>query len=143
MKALSIRQPWAWLILEAPEDMRKDIENRDWPTKVRGDILIHAAKGCTHQEYADAVAFVRSFNQNLAAMIPPLDRLERGGIVGMVRITDCVSNSRSKWFAGRFGFVLSKPYPLPFRPMRGMLGFFNVNSDGQPEEIATFGGRGL
>ena len=28
MKALSIRQPWAWAILHAG----KDIENRDWRT---------------------------------------------------------------------------------------------------------------
>ncbi len=30
--ALSIRQPWAWLIIHAC----KDVENRDWPTRVRG-----------------------------------------------------------------------------------------------------------
>jgi hypothetical protein len=47
MKALSIRQPWAWLILHAG----KDIENRDWPTRFRGRFLIHAAKGMTRDEY--------------------------------------------------------------------------------------------
>ena len=47
MLALSIRQPWASLILKAG----KDIENRDWPTKFRGRILIHAAKGCTRDEW--------------------------------------------------------------------------------------------
>jgi hypothetical protein len=47
MKALSIRQPWAWLILNAG----KDIENRDWPTHFRGRFLIHASKGMTHDEY--------------------------------------------------------------------------------------------
>lgn len=41
MLALSIRQPWASLILKAG----KDIENRCWQTKVRGRVLIHAAKG--------------------------------------------------------------------------------------------------
>ena len=39
MKALSIRQPWAWLILHGG----KDIENRTWATKLRGRVLIHAA----------------------------------------------------------------------------------------------------
>ena len=34
MKALSIRQPWAWAIINAG----KDIENRQWPTKFRGSI---------------------------------------------------------------------------------------------------------
>lgn len=34
MLALSIRQPWASLILKAG----KDIENRDWPTRARAAI---------------------------------------------------------------------------------------------------------
>lgn len=40
MKALSIRQPWATLILRGG----KDIENRVWRTKQRGTVLIHASK---------------------------------------------------------------------------------------------------
>ncbi len=131
MKAISIRQPWAWLIVEGG----KDIENRQWLTRFRGNILIHAAKGCTKQEYADALDFVRGFNPELASRIPNLDRLHKGGIVGMTAITDCVSSSKSKWFAGEFGFVLAKSYPLPFRAMRGMLGIFNVNNHGEPEEL--------
>ena len=43
MKALSIRQPWAWLIVNS----HKHIENCDWPTKFRGRFLIHASKGVT------------------------------------------------------------------------------------------------
>ena len=37
-KALSIQQPWAWLIVND----HKDIENRDWRTHYRGPVLIHA-----------------------------------------------------------------------------------------------------
>ncbi len=40
MKALSIRQPWAWLIANG----YKDIENRSWRTNFRGEFLIHAGK---------------------------------------------------------------------------------------------------
>lgn len=43
MLALSIRQPWAWLIINGG----KDIENRDWPTKFRSRILVHAGKGAS------------------------------------------------------------------------------------------------
>ena len=46
MKALSVRQPWAYAIIYA----LKDIENRGWPINYRGDILIHAAKTCTKKE---------------------------------------------------------------------------------------------
>lgn len=130
MNAISIRQPWAWLIVEG----HKPIENRTWYTKFRGDIQIHAAKGCTQAEYDAAVDFVRSFDPTLAAGIPPLERLERGGIVGLVRITGCVERHPSPFFVGPFGFVMERPYPLPFRPMRGMLGIFNVNKDGEPED---------
>ncbi|WP_234838619.1 ASCH domain-containing protein [Sinorhizobium meliloti] len=38
--AISIMQPWAWLIVNG----HKDIENRDWPTKSRGPVAIHAGK---------------------------------------------------------------------------------------------------
>jgi hypothetical protein len=38
VKALTIRQPWAWAIIYAG----KNIENRSWNTKLRGTIAIHA-----------------------------------------------------------------------------------------------------
>ena len=40
MKALSLKQPWAELILQG----RKTIELRKWNTKFRGEFLIHASK---------------------------------------------------------------------------------------------------
>ncbi|MCG0445699.1 ASCH domain-containing protein [Pseudomonas aeruginosa] len=53
MKALSIRQPWAWLVANG----HKDIENRDWATSFRGRFLIHAAKSMTRDEYEEARDF--------------------------------------------------------------------------------------
>lgn len=61
-----------------------------------------------------------------ALELPSYEDLERGGIVGSVEIMDCVGNSVSPWFVGRHGFVLRDPQPLPFRPLRGQLGFFEV-----------------
>jgi predicted transcriptional regulator len=40
MKAISIRQPWAQLVVEGV----KDIENRNWFTMHRGRLYIHASK---------------------------------------------------------------------------------------------------
>ena len=51
MKALSLRQPWAWAVVEAG----KDVENRRWNTKFRGDFLIHAASGWTKKHEMGAV----------------------------------------------------------------------------------------
>jgi hypothetical protein len=50
MKAISIRAPWAWAILHAG----KDVENRTWPTNVRGTVAIHASNsmGRAYYEWA-------------------------------------------------------------------------------------------
>lgn len=115
---LSIRQPWAWLILHAG----KDIENRTWPTRVRGRVLIHASKGMTREEWEDAYIF--AIHACGVPEIPMVGELERGGIVGEVEITDCVRASQSPWFCGPYGFTLATPKPLPFEPLKGSLGFF-------------------
>ena len=122
MKALSIRQPWAWLILQGG----KDIENRSWPTKFRGRVLVHAAKGMTLKEYDEAVDIVKQINPQI--IVPSLP-LQRGGIIGSVEIVDCVRQSESPWFFGPCGFVLRDPKLLPFRPLKGALGFFNVSDE--------------
>ena len=41
MKVLTIKQPWATLIMQKD----KRFEFRSWQTKYRGDLLIHAGKG--------------------------------------------------------------------------------------------------
>lgn len=107
--ALSIRQPWAHRILNEG----KNCENRDWLTKFRGLVLIHAGK-----KYDDG------YTEDDFLMQPP-----RGGIVGMVEITDCVTTMDSEWFCGPYGFVLRNPVALEFVPCRGKLGFFNPDID--------------
>lgn len=122
MIALSIRQPWAWLILNAG----KDVENRCWSTNFRGRFLIHAAKGCTKAEYEDALDFadMNGFDTDL---VPELKLLERGGIVGRAELSSCVSQSDSDWFCGPYGFLLKNPQRMPFVPWKGQLGFFEVD----------------
>jgi hypothetical protein len=137
MKALSIRQPWAWLIvrpditdpiarkLAAASGMMKDFENRDWSTTFRGRFLIHASQGMTRAEYDQAVLFVQECVY-ACLVIPPFEQLERGGIVGEAELVDVVDDSCSWWFFGHYGFKLANAQPLPFRPCRGMLKFFEV-----------------
>ena len=54
------------------------------------------------------------------------------------RIADTftVSLGRSSWFTGPVGWVLSKPKPLRFIPLKGRLGLFDA-----PEEIVRRLGR--
>ena len=50
MKVLSVRQPWAWLIVNG----HKDIENREWETNLRGRVWIHTGvHQVTKAEYAE------------------------------------------------------------------------------------------
>lgn len=119
MLALSIRQPWAWAILHAG----KRIENRTWKTFHRGEILIHAGKGITNDEYRDFALWYRQTFRD-AIEVPPLEQMERGGIVGKARIVGCVDRSADPWFFGPYGFQLDGVEVLPFTPCKGALGFF-------------------
>jgi hypothetical protein len=116
MKAISIRQPWAWLIVQG----HKTIENRSWPTRLRGPVLIHASKTASPDD-----ALVREWVRTKFGIVIPAV-LDRGGIVGQVEIIDCVSTSSDPWFEGLFGFALRRAKPLPFRPLAGKLSFFEV-----------------
>jgi len=126
MPALSVRQPWAWLLVKG----FKDIENRTWRTNFRGKFLIHASKGMTHYEYESCVDTCLNIRNThpfpKGTRMPPLKELERGGIIGIAEITDCVDKSNSPWFFGRYGFVIKNAQPLPFMSYKGKLGFFSV-----------------
>lgn len=130
MKALAVRQPWAWCIISGG----KDIENRDWRTRYRGTVLIHASAGMTRREYEEAAyaAKMAQFSNGETQYVPEFDQLQRGGIIGQVDIVDCVTASASPWFFGEYGFVLENPKPLPFALTKGMLGFFDVPNAKRP-----------
>ncbi|MBK6616410.1 ASCH domain-containing protein [Ottowia sp.] len=125
MKALSVRQPWAWLIVQG----LKDIENRTWKTNVRGRVLIHAAQAMTQDEWLAAVRFAHFVCGVPSARLQDgceFDQLQRGGFVGSAEIVDCVDQSHSPWFVGKKGFVMADAQTSEFRPYKGQLGFFEV-----------------
>jgi hypothetical protein len=127
MKALSIRQPWAWAIIH----VGKDIENRDWKPwnpglKFRGEFLIHASATMTKDEYWH---FVNYAERGPVGAVPEFGELERGGIVGRAKIVDIVTAHSSPWFFGPIGLVIADAEPLPFRALKGQLGFFNVPAE--------------
>lgn len=72
MKAITIKQPFASLIIEG----YKEYEFRTWRTKFRGDILIHAGKG------VDKKAMEKY--KHLVSDCPS------GCMLGIVKITDCI-----------------------------------------------------
>lgn len=122
MRALSIRQPWAWLIVQG----HKPVENRDWSIKYRGPVLIHAGLTLSRKHYEDLEL---DMAVRMRIGLPAYEDLQRGGVVGVAEIVDCVEQSDSPWFTGPFGFVLARARPLPFYPCKGQLGFFDVPAE--------------
>jgi hypothetical protein len=126
MKAISIQQPWAWFIIKGI----KPVENRTWPSKYRGPLLIHAGKKfdqngwfylCNTPEFRDVVnTFLKDFQ-------PASLNVPSGMIIGQVNMVDCVTEHPSKFFFGPFGHVYANPVefaqPVPYR---GQLGIFEV-----------------
>jgi hypothetical protein len=117
MKALSIRQPWAWLITNG----HKDIENRSWNTHFRGVFLVHASMTIERDYFQIRKQCLDEFGID----IPDWQDLETGGIVGYSTVTDCVTESESPWFFGPKGFVLENSKPLDFVPSKGRLNFYD------------------
>ena len=129
MKALSVRQPHAWLIVNGP----KDIENRNWKTAFRGRVYIHAGLRQDYSAYEGDPVY-RDLNPLIRGFISLEDSfnwsnepLHLGAIIGEVDIVDCVTKSDSPWFEGPYGFVLANPvaYENPI-PYKGQLGLFEV-----------------
>jgi hypothetical protein len=124
MKALSIKQPWAWAILHAG----KGYENRTWaihdqivlPTR----IIIHASKKIDTEGLF--------WMQKELGIYPPAN-LPVGCLVGEVDIIAChdcelFGRPNSKWAFGPFAWELANPvaYAEPI-PYKGQLGLFEVN----------------
>ena len=76
MKVLTIRQPWATLIMQGD----KRFEFRSWQTKYRGELLIHAGKGIDKEA-------VKRLEKYLPKDLP------LGKILGKVTLVDCIRMS--------------------------------------------------
>lgn len=135
--ALSVRQPWAWLLCEG----LKDVENRNWRTNYRGTLYIHVGKSfdwdalwwmiqTTTTQLAGLKAvehFGIRFGVSERESVITEHNDEFGAIVGRVDLIDCGS-SQSVWAQPDVKYhwtVRSGQHIVPI-PMRGQLGLFNV-----------------
>lgn len=75
MKVLTIKQPWASLIIEG----YKRFEFRSWKTKYRGELLIHAGKSVDKEAYERLKEY--------------LTEMPLGKIIGKVELTDCIKTT--------------------------------------------------
>jgi hypothetical protein len=137
VKTLSVRQPWAWLLVQGI----KTVENRTWRTNYRGPLLIHAGGrlDLDWREEIDRLAHPRwrVFWRPNAYWREVLERLAdcpvedeaafpRGGSVGSVTLGDIVTASDDPWFTGPFGWVVQEARPLVYHACRGQLGLFEM-----------------
>jgi hypothetical protein len=90
MKTITVKQPWASLIVEGI----KNIENRTWKTKFRGRILIHAGKNCAFDYLMPDGKIISDTTDKLGWHY---DNIPHGSIIGSVEIVDCVINHESIW----------------------------------------------
>lgn len=114
MKALTIRQPWAYAIVHGA----KRVENRIWRTHYRGPLLIHAgSKRCPegvelpdgHQVPAGALVF--------------------GAIIGVAELIDCIPIAELQpgpFVEGPFCWILDKVRAIEPIPYTGQQQLYNV-----------------
>lgn len=119
MKTLSIKQPWAELIIQK----RKTIEIRKWDTKFRGRFLVHASKNPDEEA-------MKKFG---------FKKLPLGNIVGMVELVDIKKYKDSGQFEedsekhlatsnwGDRGFILENAKRINPIPAKGNLGFWDFD----------------
>ena len=122
IKALTVRQPWAWAIISG----RKRVENRSWSTRVRGRIAIHSSQQPERDWRRLAGMLEDAATWNACRESP------NGAILGTVELVDCVGESDDYAFVGGpvYGFLLANPRPLrrPI-PVRGRRRFWTVPSN--------------
>jgi len=127
MKCLSIRQPWADLILKG----KKKVEIRTWNTKFRGYFLVHASK-TIDKAALNTYAKIHSLNPS---------ELNQGCIIGYAKLVDVVvynnkddflhDNSRHLSINANkdypvYGFVLENVKKIKPIKYKGKLGFFDI-----------------
>jgi ASCH domain len=119
VKALTIRQPWAWAVVYAG----KDVENRRWQTSYRGPLLIHAAK---EDDPAGSAMVLWTMADPGAFGRPGAAFKARGAIIGMAYLADIFTDSASRRAQPhRFHWTLEFPAPVdPPVPCSGMPGLW-------------------
>ena len=116
MKILSVKQPWAELIIQG----KKKIELRKWNTNFRGEFLVHASKN------PDELG-MKKFG---------FDDLPKGFIIGKVNLIDVKKYKDKDEFMkdkdlhladeswGERGFILENPKRIKPIKAKGNLGFW-------------------
>ena len=103
MKAITIQEPWASLILSG----KKTIETRTWQTQFRGKILLTASLKPKTKLSGKAFAVA-----NLVDIVPMTKAHEHG--------------AQCRVYPGAFAWILKEVTPIEQFEVKGRLGLFEV-----------------
>lgn len=116
MKALSLKQPFAELILQG----KKTIELRTWNTYFRGPFLIHASKTVDRQ----------AMKKWGFQALPTGEIVGKAMLSGVKKYTSQEEHTKDKHYHcassdwGSYGFILTEVQRLPRFPCKGKLNFW-------------------
>ncbi len=128
IRALSVRQPWAWAICVGA----KEIENRTWSSDYRGTIAIHAANSTEALNRLDRQTGHSRFKRETFAT---------GAIIGLAELVDVASygpRHENQMFAeGPYCWTLTNARLLQTPiPLKGRLNLFRLDHELQ-EQLRT------
>ena len=123
-KALTIKQPWAALIMLGI----KDIENRTWKTDYRGRLFIHSSKKSDKIDLPDIL-----MPSDISIQLTQLIHVN-GCIIGEVQLIECISPDeffKSDWHEpGCWGWYLENPKLInPPIQCKGKQGLWDYEPD--------------
>lgn len=100
MKCVSVPQPWAWAILAGLQKA----DYRCYPTRYRGDLLIHASRGAGDWDRHQLDLF--------GARAPRWEDLVFGQALGVVELWACEPGREGEWIWSLRNPRLVKPFSL-------------------------------
>jgi len=152
MKTISIKNPWGYLVAAGI----KPIENRTWPIKFRGRVLVHVSAKPIRMKHESDVFTYNQWWQGLTydqRILMKSDTLANSAIIGSVEIVDCVVNHESIWaeksgpksidyLEHHYNWVLANPvlFAEPILNVKGKLSFWEYPIElchvcGQPADL--------
>jgi len=127
MKCLSVRQPWASLLVSGI----KDVENRSWETQHRGKLLIHASSKRFYEDDLFTIPYEwhnAYFNGITTGAVPFVEDIPYSAIIGYVTIVDCTEGYDSPWSQEGYNWVMKDAYIFdkPILGVKGKLYLFDI-----------------
>ena len=109
MKVLSIKEPWASLIIEG----KKTLELRTWSTRYRGPLLIHRSGKCG----------------GIVGVVELVDIVQIESSTHFLSLRDKHQAPDTLYQEGLYGWILKNTKPIAFIPCKGQLGLWEPSDE--------------